>query len=318
MRVLAGEPETAKRVVATAREMYQEDPNLLKFFMRYFVAQVARGAKMFDESIEFYRHCLEVQPKAPGLFRELAIVQEFAEKTDDAIQSTQSAIELEPNEWRNHYLLGRLFARTGKYKEAGEKLEQVLQDFGDNDDAGHIVRYFLSNIYTQLDQMAKAERVLEEILEKDPDDDSANNDLGYLWADQGKNLEQAEKMIRKALDGYAASRQPGQPEKNAAYLDSMGWVLYKLGRPEEALKYLEEAVAEKEGDDDATIVDHLGDVHMRLGDPAKAKAMWLKARDTLDKAQGPRRDDKRLKEINEKLKAVADPKNTKSETKRER
>ena len=318
MKVLSDEPETAKRVVETAREMYQEDPKLVKFFVRYFVAQVARDAKMYQESIEFYRHCLELQPNAAPLLRELALVQVYAGQTDEAIKSGQDAIDQEPNEVSGHFILAQILAQASKYPEAAEKFEQILRDFGDNDNVARRVRYILSNIYTQLDQMAKAEKALEEILEQSPDDETANNDLGYLWADQGKNLEQAEKMIRKALELYASKREPGQPEKNAAYLDSMGWVLYKLGRPEEALKYLEEAVAEKEGDEDATIVDHLGDVYMRLKQPAKAKDLWHKAKEALDKAQGTRRDDKRLKEIDEKLKSLDDPKNRKSETKRER
>jgi tetratricopeptide (TPR) repeat protein len=319
MKVLSDDPQTAKRVVETAREMFQEDPKLVKFFVRYFVAQVARDAKMYTESIEFYRHCLEVQPKAAGLFRELALVQVYAGQTADAIKSGQEALDLEPNDVRGHYIFAQILSQAGKYVEAAEKFEQILRDFADNDELAIRVRYILSNIYTQLGQMAKAEKSLEEILEKAPDDETANNDLGYLWADQGKNLEQAEKMIRKALERYASrEREPNEPAKNAAYLDSMGWVLYKLGRPEEALKYLEEAVAERDGNDDATIVDHLGDVHLRLNQPAQAKAMWLKAKETLENAKGPRRDDKRLKEINEKLKSFDDPKNINGETRREK
>ena len=61
--------------------------------------------------------------------------------------------------------------------------------------------------------MRKGEQVLEEVLAEDPDDPSVNNDLGYLYADQGKNLEKAEKMIRKAVEA--------EPD-NDAYQDSMG------------------------------------------------------------------------------------------------
>lgn len=318
MNALTSDPETAKRVVDTAREMFQEDPKQLKFWGRYLVARLARDAKLLDAAVEFYRYCLEERPKNPALYRELAMTLEFAGQTDEAIKGAAQAVDLEPGEWRNHYLLGQLLARAGKYKEAEEKLSRMLQDFDNTEEVGRNVRYFLSNVYTQLDEMPKAERVLEEILEKDPNDESALNDLGYLWADQGKNLEQAEKMIRKALELYPTHRRPDQPEKNAAYLDSMGWVLYKLGRPEEALKYLEEAVVENEGNEDATIVDHLGDVYMRMKEPAKAKEMWLKAKKTLEHAEGTRRDDKRLKEISEKLKAMEEPKSTKGETRRER
>jgi Tfp pilus assembly protein PilF len=58
--------------------------------------------------------------------------------------------------------------------------------------------------------MRKGEEILEKVLEVNPDNAQVNNDLGYLWADQGKNLERAEQMIRKAL---IASTERGDPEK---------------------------------------------------------------------------------------------------------
>jgi tetratricopeptide (TPR) repeat protein len=125
-------------------------------------------------------------------------------------------------------------------------------------------------------------------------------------------------MIRKALESYATERQPWQPEKNSAYLDSMGWVLFKLGRYDEARKHLEEAVADKEGSDDGTIVDHLGDVYLQLNERAKAKEMWTRAKELMQQVEGPRREDQKIKEIEQKLKELDRSNTPKSETKRQR
>jgi Tfp pilus assembly protein PilF len=103
--------------------------------------------------------------------------------------------------------------------------------------------------------------------EADPDDTQCNNDLGYLWADQGKNLDKAEKMIRKAL--------ADEPE-NGAYLDSLGWVLFKLGKYQEAIGPLEQAVKKNTGGD-STLWDHLGDVQLKLMQTEKAVESWQKA-----------------------------------------
>ena len=65
-----------------------------------------------------------------------------------------------------------------------------------------------------------------------------NNDLGYLYAEQGKNLEKAEAMIRKALL---------EDKSNRAYLDSLGWVLFKRGKAKEALEPLDEGRRKNEG-----------------------------------------------------------------------
>lgn len=133
-----------------------------------------------------------------------------------------------------------------------------------------------------------------------PEEAGANNDLGYLYAEQGKNLDKAEAMIRKAL----VSTQEDS-ESYRAYLDSLGWVLFKRGKAKEALKELTKAVeimtAETERDGtnpDATILEHLGDVHFHLHELEKAGDAWRQAAKCAELATPP---DRRLVEIRKKL-----------------
>ena len=97
-------------------------------------------------------------------------------------------------------------------------------------------------------------------------------------------------MIRKAIEA--------EP-KNAAYLDSMGWVLYKLEKFDEALPHLQKAVSKPTGSD-ATIWDHLGDCYQKLNKPEKAKDSWQKALDEA-KQQSPV-DENIIEKLEEKLK----------------
>ena len=139
----------------------------------------------------------------------------------------------------------------------------------------------LSNVYTEMSQIDKAAAHLKVLLDKDPDDPGVNNDLGYIWADHDMNLDQAEKMIRKALDEDRKRRKKenlnAEDDKdNAAYLDSLGWVLYKKKKYQEAKVPLLQAVKDKEGKH-VEIYDHLGDVHMALGEKTEAVAAWKEA-----------------------------------------
>jgi tetratricopeptide (TPR) repeat protein len=332
LKALVSDPETARKVVETAREMQRENSKQLGLGARYFVAKVAQAAEQIDAAAEFYRLCIETQPRAAPVFyrdwskmllaanripeaiavlresidngsrardaeahNELAIALQLDGQTEEALKAAARAIELEPDEAMGYVTQARVLTHAEQYDKAAQRYEQILRDFADRPEVQVDARYALSSIYVQLGDMPKAERQLELILEQDPDNDTANNDLGYLWADQGKNLQQAEGMIRKALES--------QPE-NAAYLDSMGWVLYRLDRPAEARKYLEDAVARQEGGQDGTIVDHLGDVYFRLKEFNKAREMWQRAATALENAKGARRDDKRLGEIREKLKSL--------------
>jgi Tfp pilus assembly protein PilF len=189
-------------------------------------------------------------------------------------------------------VVGVILTQAGKNEEAIAHYKRLLERFPNNDDLVKLARSSLSGIYVTLEDYAKGEAELEILLEKDPDDPGVNNDLGYLYADQGKNLEKAEAMIRKAV-----TEEPNQ----YAYLDSLGWVLFKRGKVKEAVVPLEKAAALPNGGADATIVDHLGDVYFRLHDYAKAKGAWEKAAKILAEAQPP---DKRLAEVRKKLQSL--------------
>jgi len=107
--------------------------------------------------------------------------------------------------------------------------------------------------------------VLEEVVADAPKNAQALNYLGYLLADKNLRLEYARDLIKRALDI--------EPD-NAAYLDSYGWVFYRLRDFGKAVKYLSRAAALTR---DATIFDHLGDAYSALGKLAEARDWWQKA-----------------------------------------
>ena len=88
-----------------------------------------------------------------------------------------------------------------------------------------------------------------------------------MWAERGENLAEARGMIDKAN-----KLEP----KNAAFLDSLGWVLFKLDKPEEALPWMLKAI-ELNDEPDATLYEHLGDIYSALKNTEKAREAWRKA-----------------------------------------
>jgi tetratricopeptide (TPR) repeat protein len=99
-----------------------------------------------------------------------------------------------------------------------------------------------------------------------PDDPQTLNYLGYMFADRGENLEEARRLIQKAV---------ALDPRNGAYLDSLGWVHFRLDEIPEARRYLTEAAARIP--DDATIQEHLGDLEARAGQNQQALAHWKKS-----------------------------------------
>ena len=107
---------------------------------------------------------------------------------------------------------------------------------------------------------------LQDILDEYPEDVGAMNDLGYLLADENRHLVRARRMSQFAVDH--------EPE-NVAYLDTLGWTLFRLKRYDEAATYLRRAAAG--ADADGIILDHLGDVYVQLERPTDAKQAWTRA-----------------------------------------
>jgi len=128
--------------------------------------------------------------------------------------------------------------------------------------------YFqLGATYERMGDYVQAEQYFEKCLQLAPDSAEAQNYLGYMWAEHDTKLDRARELIEKAVKA--------EP-KNAAYLDSLGWVLFKLRQPKEALGYTLKAVELSE-EPDATLFDHLGDIYAALNQPDKARDAWTKS-----------------------------------------
>ena len=155
--------------------------------------------------------------------------------------------------------------------------------------------------WNSLKQHDKAEAALRKLLDEDPDDVLVLNNLGYNLADQGRKLDEAEKLIRRAIELDQFQRwKLGTPEaESGVYLDSLGWVQLRQGKHKEALATLEKTVLLPDSATDPTVWDHLGDVRFRLGDQPGANSAWSKAaefyKDSHYGRQGGRLDDVKRK-----------------------
>lgn len=209
-------------------------------------------------------------------------------KFEQALTLIDSLIKAQDH-WLERQLKGWVLREAGKFEEAAKVYEDVLARIGKDKDLEpeekdrylERNRYILSNVYVDLKQIDKASEYLQQLLEKKPDDPGYHNDLGYIWADHDMKVEEAEKLIRRALE-LDRKRRKANPElkpeddhDNGAYLDSLGWVLFKQKKFKDAKEALLEAVKDKSSQH-IEIYDHLGDVHMALGERELALAAWRK------------------------------------------
>ncbi len=155
----------------------------------------------------------------------------------------------------------RIYSDSGDSRRAIEVLNRGMLQYPDSVD----IRYAMASTYEDQGRTDAALRELKEILKSRPDDPAALNAYGYTLADHNRELGHARELIERA---YATA------PKNAAILDSLGWVLYRQGEDARALPYLTAAYADDRSGD---IAAHLGEVLWRLGRHADAERVWTEA-----------------------------------------
>jgi tetratricopeptide (TPR) repeat protein len=154
-----------------------------------------------------------------------------------------------------------LLSRLGRPEEAFEVYGALLERRPD--EVG--LRYARGMLGVELGRVDAAVADFRHIVDLRPEDPAALNALGYTLADLTERHDEAFELISRAL---------ALDPENPAVLDSMGWVLYRLGRPEQALPYLERALMLQ---NDPEIAAHLGEVLWALGRKDDARAAWLEA-----------------------------------------
>jgi len=152
-----------------------------------------------------------------------------------------------------------------RYAEAFELLDQALEQLPDNED----LLYARALAAEKTDQLDILERDLKRLIASDPENGHALNALGYTLADRTDRHQEALGYLERAI---------ALLPDDAAVLDSMGWVHYRLGNYAKALEYLQRAY---ERDDDPEIASHLSEVLWKMGRHEEAMEIWQRA---IDKA----------------------------------
>jgi tetratricopeptide (TPR) repeat protein len=189
------------------------------------------------------------------------------------------AIELAPDSLAPYVLLGGIHQTAKEWQKAASTWEDVLRRFGE--DAG--VSLDLATCYIQLGRPGEAEAIGRRLLAQQPDSPVLLNYVGYLLADENRELPEAEQLVRRAL---------AQDPDNGAYVDSMGWVYYRLGRLEDARRELERALDLTGGDSE--VREHLGDVYRDLRLPDRAREQYRRVLE----------DDQDNRRVRQKLEAL--------------
>ncbi|MHB8726398.1 MAG: tetratricopeptide repeat protein [Casimicrobiaceae bacterium] len=226
--------------------------------MDLYLAQVAEEQKQYDKAIEHYRAVTDGDRAWLAKLRigtmygkegKLAQAQRWFEGLDAATPEQKVQVR---------QAQAQVLRDAGDDAGAYRVLEKGLADHPDSPD----LIYALAMAAEKLDRVDEAEVQLKRLVEIKPDDAQALNALGYTLVDRTQRTNEGYALIERAH-----KLSPDDP----FILDSMGWALYRLGRLDEAERYLERAL---DGKPDPEIAAHLGEVLWRKGDRDRAREVW--------------------------------------------
>jgi tetratricopeptide (TPR) repeat protein len=170
--------------------------------------------------------------------------------------------------------LGNVQRSRKQFAEAAETYSRAIQLIGTPDRGHWILFFYRGTSYERSKQWEKGEADLKKALELVPDTLPAGkaqvlNYLAYSWVDQNINIDEAFKMLTRAVE---------LAPRDGMVIDSLGWAYYRMGRYDDAVRELEKAVELKAGD--PVINDHLGDAYWKVGRTLEAKFQWNHAKDS--------------------------------------
>ncbi len=203
-------------------------------------------------------------------------VLDKAGEPDKAMKLGQASVKAHPADIDLLLAYADLLREKSHFPEAIAAYDAALAKIPPTSNRKGLALFHRGIAYQQAKQWPHAESDLLAALQLRPDDPGLLNYLAFSWADQGINLDRARTMLERAIQLV--------PD-DGAIVDSLGWVMYRSGDFDDAIKQLEHAVALDAND--ATINDHLGDAYWRAGRQLEARTQWEKAsRMTEDKALG--------------------------------
>src|ERR1700676_1501263 len=230
-----------------------------------------REAKEWQKATDTAKEAVQKLPGSRDLKMVLASQQADMGEADKALKDVRAMLKGNANSNSNsddrqvYITLAQMNTRLRRFSDAEQALDKAEQLSSKADDKEYV--WFLrGSTFEREKRYAEAEEQFKKVVASDPEHASALNYLGYMLADQNTKLEEALGYIKRAVD---------LDPVNGAYLDSIGWAYFRLGKYELAEENL--LKASQKINTDPTVHDHLGDLYQKTGRLKLAATHWERA-----------------------------------------
>ena len=232
------------------------------------LADIYDNLKQPERAIDAYELVPDTSPLRANADIQTALTLETLGRTEAALKQLTDIVAQHPEDAEALYALGNLQRTRKQFADAAATYSRLIATIPAAGKADWPSFYNRGIAYERSKQWPLAEADFKKALELSPDQPLILNYLGYSWIDQGLNLDEGFRMLRRAVD---------QRPDDGYVIDSLGWAFYKLGRYDDAVTQLERAIDKKSSD--PVINDHLGVAYYRVGRKLEASFQWNHARD---------------------------------------
>jgi tetratricopeptide (TPR) repeat protein len=227
------------------------------------IVDLQRERREYKAALATSREAVAKYPNDAGLKMLLAAQEADLGDADAALARVKDMLSGDASKDRDVWLtLAQINARLRRFPESEKCISKALELSTEQGDKSY-ANFVAGSIYEQQKKNSAAERAFRKVLATDPNSATTLNYLGYMLADRGVRLDEALKLIHRAVE---------LDPQNGAYLDSLGWVHFRMGKYDLAEAALRKA-AERIGND-PTVYDHLGDLYLKTGRLKLAVTQW--------------------------------------------
>ena len=248
-------------LVPVARAMFERirDAHPNDWRPYWFLGAIGGVSRDDTLAINNFKRVTELARWNPDGWAYLAMTFLQKEMYQEVVNILEEGLNVVPDDYQVNFYLGIAYSRLQRHQDAVRVLEHAHQI--EPKDVRAISQ--LALVYDTQKRYAESDSLYEEALRVDSDNHLILNNYAYSLADRGLQLERALAMAKRAVEA--------QPE-NPSYLDTIGWVHFRLEQFEEAEKFIRRAI--EKGEVSAVVHEHLGDVYYMINDKERALEQW--------------------------------------------
>lgn len=266
------------------------DDNAVRGYQQ--LIETYRDNKQWQQATSVADEAAKKFPDDRGLQMVAASQQADMGSPQAAITRVKGLLKGNADDREVYIAMAQMYSRIKDWDNAEESINKAIELSSKPEDKDY--GWFVAgSIYERQKKYDKAEESFHKVLADDPKDAMTLNYLGYMLADRGTRLDEALGYIRRAV---------ALDPQNGAYLDSLGWVYYKMGNYELAEENLRRA-SERMGDD-PTIHDHLGELYMKTGRVKLAATHWERSLEEWNKTVPAEVDSDSVAKVQKELDAA--------------